>query len=650
MGIFWKLFNWSSKKSTSEWNFYPLTNTSYDVKNLSRNDYLWLYTGRAFACVSITANAVAQLEQSLTRSINSNNQIDHKYRNLITYDLLMKMVSHLQITGSTFVWKHKIGNSVNSLEVIRPDLVTIERNGDWSTRNYLYNSWYGNYKLYRDDLIIIHNYNPYETYPIETKGISPMSAVAIQMESDVTTNRYNRNFFKNNGSLRDIITADKPITQENKERIISSWRSKYTGVNNAHKIAVLDNGLKYMNVSPTQKEMDFVESRRFTRDEVFAIFKVHKIMVWVTEWVNRATAQTAEQIFSKYTIQPIAIQIEEALNRDLFQGAGIFSFINIVPKDTEQLASDLNNGAITINEYRAERGYESIKDGDVLKLNSFATSNAGTNATEDKKEVKNPMWEIVRKSFLSNIKGTEERWEKIRRAKIKRTDQYEVKYIDAIKKIRQEQQNDLIEQITKWKKERKGTKYLTMWLASIGPLQKEVFLNEWNQSLAMIGLESGFQIWSSAINGRLNDNIKKFAKEVDLKTKEDMLKVIAEWNEAGISAPEIAKNISAKFEEFGSKRALTIARTEIVRASNEASIVAWEQSGVVEGKKRYTANDERVCEFCWPMNWKTLWLREDFYKKWEVLQWEKTSLKLDYETIGKPSLHPNCRCTLLPIV
>ncbi len=56
--------------------------------------------------------------------------------------------------------------------------------------------------------------------------------------------------------------------------------------------------------------------------------------------------------------------------------------------------------------------------------------------------------------------------------------------------------------------------------------------------------------------------------------------------------------ISSKFEDYTSKRSQTIARTEITRASNQASIYAWENTGVVSKKERFTARDERVCEQC----------------------------------------------------
>lgn len=113
--------------------------------------------------------------------------------------------------------------------------------------------------------------------------------------------------------------------------------------------------------------MDFVESRRFTRDEVFAIFKVPKSIAGIAEDANRATAMVAESIFYKICILPLATMVEEKINKELLRGDGIFRFKNVVPVDIEQLEKDFNNGAITLNEYRQMRGFQKVKDGDTLK-------------------------------------------------------------------------------------------------------------------------------------------------------------------------------------------------------------------------------------------------------------------------------------------
>jgi len=44
-------------------------------------------------------------------------------------------------------------------------------------------------------------------------------------------------------------------------------------------VAILDLGLKASNVSPSQREMDFVEQRRFSRDEILSMFKVPKVIL-----------------------------------------------------------------------------------------------------------------------------------------------------------------------------------------------------------------------------------------------------------------------------------------------------------------------------------------------------------------------------------
>jgi hypothetical protein len=149
----------------------------------------------------------------------------------------------------------------------------------------------------------------------------------------------------------------------------------------------------------------------------------------------------------------------------------------------------------------------------------------------------------------------------------------------------------------------------------------------------------------------MRKNIMKFAKEVDRVTKEKMFDIIDAWNNAGLSAVEIAKNVSGAFQDFTQKRALTIARTEVTRASNEASIYARDRSGVVEWKEWYTALDERVCEECNAMHWKTIWLNKNFYNLWDTQtlpSWN--TIKYDYDNISWPAIHVNCRCTLLPII
>jgi capsid portal protein len=86
-----------------------------------------------------------------------------------------------------------------------------------------------------------------------------------------------------------------------------------------------------------------VESRRFTRDEILAIFKVPKSVIGITDDVNRASALTAERTFYKSCIEPISKLIQETINKEIFYNEVYFRFVNVVPADNEQYLLDLNN-------------------------------------------------------------------------------------------------------------------------------------------------------------------------------------------------------------------------------------------------------------------------------------------------------------------
>lgn len=635
---------------SSEGNFYPLTDSSYWVRNLQRSDYINLYTSRVYACVSTIWDTIAGLELVAKRN---DNIVNDKALELITPDLLKAIVWHLQLTGSCYLMKNMVGSKIDSLEILRADAVTIDRDPLGFTRRYLYSRGGKQYIFQKDDLIVLYMFTPQTSYPREEKWVSPMEAVAMQVETDATSIRYNWNYFKNGASVKDVLESDQDIGEDIIQRIISKWNNKFRWVNNAHKVAVLPKWLKYKNVSPSQKEMDFVESRRFTRDEVLAIYKVPKAVIWITDNVNRATAIVAEQIFFKICIKPLATMIASKLSRELSKDDVYYEFLWVDKADNEQIMKDFQLWTITINEYRQLMWYETI--------NWYDTLNQQTQdviPVVESEETKNLVGDIIHKIKKKTpwtkefMNARDSYWQKEREQKILRTDKYEAEYIKATKQIREMQQKDVLENRTKSNKVAKrwnSTKYLTMWLSLLSWPTKEMMRNEMTQAVNMIWISTAFQIWSSKLDRYIRRNITKFAKEVDMTTKQAMFDIIDQWNNQWLDTTTIAEEIRFKFQQFNLFRAKMIARTEITRASNEASQIAREENGI-EKKERFTAMDERLCEFCNSMNWKVVWIKQSYWDKWDTITVWDNSMKLDYETTEHPPLHPNCRCTLLPVI
>ena len=80
-------------------------------------------------------------------------------------------------------------------------------------------------------------------------------------------------------------------------------------------------------------------------------------------------------------------------------------------------------------------------------------------------------------------------------------------------------------------------------------------------------------------------------------TRDMLQSAVADAIEQGMGSRELAERISGSLG-FSEARAETIARTELIRASNAAALEAFKQSGVVDGKSWLTAGDDQVEEDC----------------------------------------------------
>lgn len=623
--------------------FYPLLNSSYSDTHLSQSDYTRLYTGWVYLAVSTIANTVAWLEWSLTRNADSTNEIEHKHRPLITSSLLNKVVSYVQLNGSCYLYKSMIGARVDELRVLRTDMVNPQEDISGNVMYYDYTVGWKNYRFMPEELIDISLFNPYAWYPRTLKGISPTAAVAMTMETDIVSKKWNWNIFRNGAMVSQVIKAKDPVPQEAKQRAIADWKDNFWGVNNAHKMAFLDNGTEIEVIQANKKELDFVESGKAIRDEVLAMFKVPQAIVGISWDVSLANAQVARETYYWECIRPLCRLIEEQFNKDLFPWHS-FRFVNYMPKDNQQLSTDYMMWAITINEYRKERWYAPIKSGDIT-INQ-------TQSEPIKDTSKGKYDDIITKWFRKHIKGTkeyddarEEENEKQRSQKVARLQSIEDRFTNQVNFIFNEQRKDAINKVEKkWLFSK--LKYATLRNSLITPLVNEVMQKEGTEAYKMIWVDKLFRVWENNIQEYIKEQVNLMSNSVDKTTTDKIDKIVTDANNQWLWSEEIAQQIDKAFNDFTLTRSRQIARTTITTSANQASIEARDESGVVSGKEWYTARDERVCPQCWPMQGKVLGLKDNYFNKWD----EYNKLKLDYQDVKWPALHPSCRCTLLPVI
>lgn len=154
-----------------------------------------------------------------------------------------------------------------------------------------------------------------------------------------------------------------------------------------------------------------------------------------------------------------------------------------------------------------------------------------------------------------------------------------------------------------------------------------------DDALAEIDIGISFDVTNPEVVKWIKKRSGTLIKDISDTTLDKLKITLTEGVDAGESIPKLASRISAVYDDAKGYRAVRIARTETITASNQGNLQGYKQSGVVEKKEWYCAIDERTCDECLALHQEVVGLDEDFSGG-----------------VSAPSLHPNCRCTILPVI
>ena len=142
---------------------------------------------------------------------------------------------------------------------------------------------------------------------------------------------------------------------------------------------------------------------------------------------------------------------------------------------------------------------------------------------------------------------------------------------------------------------------------------------------------------------------KKMAKSYNATALDLLTKKLNMGIANGDSLVELTKAVEEIYEFSDTVRAKMVARSETFNAANASSNEAYKQSDVVISVEWFTAEDEKVCQWCAPLDGQTFDVGETIFKK--DTQYEGSDggiMNLDYRSIIHPPLHPSCRCFIQP--
>ena len=228
---------------------------------------------------------------------------------------------------------------------VRPDRMVPVPDRDRYLAGWFYRSPDGRetVPLYPDEVIFNRYPDPEDPYG----GSGPIRSVITDIQAADYAAEWNKNYFINSAEPGGVIQVDHEFQENEFDELVSRWRETHRGVARAHRIAVLEAGQTWVANNHSAKDMDFANLRNVARDIIREGLGMHKVMTGVTDDVNRANAQTGEEVFSSWKVAPRLERWRNVLNTQflpLFGATAVgneFDFQYPTPANREQDNAEL---------------------------------------------------------------------------------------------------------------------------------------------------------------------------------------------------------------------------------------------------------------------------------------------------------------------
>jgi len=193
-------------------------------------------------------------------------------------------------------------------------------------------------KFAKWEVVHIKLFNPYD----ELRGLAPLEAAQLGIDQDYLASQYNKAFFFNSALPGGVIEVADDLTEEQFNRMVLQFKEHHQGVSKAHTLALLEGGAQYKQLAISQKDMEFLNQKKWNRDEVLACFKVPKLELGVWDDVNFAVAKVQAREFWVKTLIPKMKLIEWCMWAQLFSVTGTGNiYAEFDTSDVEALQGDM---------------------------------------------------------------------------------------------------------------------------------------------------------------------------------------------------------------------------------------------------------------------------------------------------------------------
>lgn len=508
-------------------------------------------------------------------------------------------------------------------------------------------------------------------------GLSPLASLILPVTVDKFAQIYNRAFFLNGAKIRGAFIM-KDATPEQVERNREYLQARAKNPDLAHSDLVLEGQIEFKQVGVNQKDMEFLELREFTRNEILSVYGVppSKVSIIETGNIGAGTGEHQTQTFYEETILPFQMRLAEKITKHIIrQGFGItdwslqFNRRAIDEKDQAEIFNIyLQNGVFSPDEVRSIVAPRIPEIQKALPLNGHEITKARrapnktiVQATRTVVALENKFANALKKLFDDFKSKLAARLPTIARKRV----------VPKIQKLKPQWAPSTVNyhhiSFKRFEDSSKRLDDLEVLLELVDEDEIAQLVAKFSLDVAREGLKltaqrsdlSDVSDISPELEETLRNNAVDLATHISSSIKDGVRQALIDGLTANETIPQLQDRISAQLDAFatvnvgsvlddegnvireGYTRKISqetaaeiIARTEANRAFNEGNLDALKQADIAE-VQWLLASD--ACEECVAAS--------------EAATGQELGKILSVDDAsGQIPVHPNCRCTFVSVV
>ena len=323
MGFFDNFTEPHTLKAESNWttifsNFETSSGAKITSDNAMRHSIVW-------ACNKVLSESIASLPLVLYKEDDNGNRTKAKEHPL--YNLLSTlpnkehtsmqwretMITSLNYKGNhyTQIIRNQKGEIV-SLYGLDTNRMTVQRLESTGEIVFLYDTGTKTVPLNFGDVLNVAG--------LSIDGLVGLSPIAHNAESiglSVAMEEFGGKYFKNGSTATGALSYPNELTEEAYKRLKEDFNKNWAGMKNTHKPLLLEGGAKFEKLSMSNQDSQFLEARKYQKQDIAMIFRVPLHMLNDLEKANYNSLEQLSLGFVIYSLTPILVRLEQAFMRDL---------------------------------------------------------------------------------------------------------------------------------------------------------------------------------------------------------------------------------------------------------------------------------------------------------------------------------------------